>query len=122
SATASASGTPAYMAPEQLTGERVDARADQFAFCVVAWECLYGKRPFAGATLAMLQLAIEKQELDAPKDTDVPERVRATLARGLALEPKDRYADMHALLAALRDAARPRTRRRVAIAGVLLLA
>jgi tetratricopeptide (TPR) repeat protein/predicted Ser/Thr protein kinase len=115
-------GTPAYMSPEQLGGEIVDARADQFAFCVVAWECLYGKRPFSGNTLAMLQMAIEKQELDAPKDLGVPERVRAVLARGLAIEPRDRYADMHALLAALRQTALPRTRRRAAIAAIAVLA
>src|SRR5262249_55586762 len=63
-ASASASGTPAYMAPEQMTGERVDARSDQFAFCVVAWECLFGKRPFAGATVDVLAQAIAEHRLE----------------------------------------------------------
>ncbi|MBL8619772.1 MAG: serine/threonine protein kinase, partial [Myxococcales bacterium] len=40
------SGTPAYLAPEQLTAAPVDARVDQFAWAVMAWELLAGERPF----------------------------------------------------------------------------
>jgi tetratricopeptide (TPR) repeat protein/predicted Ser/Thr protein kinase len=109
-------GTPAYMAPEQLAGEVVDARADQFAFSVVAWECLYGRRPFPGATLGAIQDAIDRHQLIPPK-SEVPDRVRVAIERGLAIESDDRYPDMRALLAALREAARPRTRRRIAIAA-----
>lgn len=117
-------GTPAYMAPEQLNGAIVDARSDQFAFCVVAWELLYGKRPFAGSTLAALEESITKQERWLPARSSVPPRVRAVLERGLAVDPADRYPDMPALLAALRSAAVPRTRRRLllGLAGVIALA
>ena len=111
-------GTPAYMAPEQLAGDPVDARCDQFAFCVVAWECLFGRRPFAGATLAALHLAIEQHVLDKPSGTDVPDRVRRAIERGLAVEPDARYADMPALLGELQRAAEPRTTRN-AIATVV---
>src|SRR5450432_1174761 len=103
-------GTPAYMAPEQLTGDPVDARSDQFAFCVVAWECLTGKRPFNGPTLAALQLSIEKHEL--PK-TELRDRVRRVLERGLATDPGERFPDVTALLGALERAAVPRTTRNV---------
>ena len=108
-------GTPAYMAPEQLAGDPVDARGDQFAFCVVAWECLFGKRPFTGITLAALEDAMTRGELQRPPRNEVPQRVRDVLERGLAIEPADRHADMPALLAALRAAAVPRTRRYLAL-------
>ncbi len=105
-------GTPAYMAPEQLAGESVDARSDQFAFCVVAWEALYGKRPFAGTTLSTLHQAITAQDLERPS-SPVPDRVHKVIERGLANDPEARFPDMPALLGALRAAAAPRTTRNV---------
>ncbi|MDB4958601.1 MAG: hypothetical protein JWO36_6170 [Myxococcales bacterium] len=115
-------GTPAYMAPEQFAGDAVDARCDQFAFCVVVWECLFGRRPFVGGTLAAIQLAIEQRDLHAPSDRRIPERVRQVLEKGLAADPRNRFSDMPALLAALRKAAAPRTARRIAIASVACVA
>jgi tetratricopeptide (TPR) repeat protein/predicted Ser/Thr protein kinase len=116
-------GTPAYMAPEQLAGETVDARCDQFAFCVVAWESLFGKRPFAGNTLAAIEDSIQRQDVQRPARSDVPQRMRDVIMRGLAVKPGDRYADMPALLAALRSAAIPRTKRYLAagVAATVLL-
>ncbi len=108
-------GTPAYMSPEQLGSGVIDARSDQFAFCVVAWECLFGSRPFTGTTLAALALAIERQVLQPPARTEVPPRVRKIIERGLSLDPANRYPDMPALLADLRDAAAPRSRRYLAL-------
>jgi tetratricopeptide (TPR) repeat protein len=108
-------GTPAYMAPEQLAGGAVDARSDQFAFCVVAWECLFGRRPFTGSTMAAIALAIERQELRRPARTEVPRRVCEVIERGLRVDPGARYETMPALLAALRGAATARSRRRVAL-------
>ena len=118
--TGSLLGTPAYIAPEQLAGDAVDVRSDQFSFCVVAWESLYGRRPFAGKTLTAIQLAVEAHELTPPGRTEVPDRVRRVIERGLAAEPADRFADLDTLLAALRAAARPRTRRRFAFAAAAI--
>jgi eukaryotic-like serine/threonine-protein kinase len=99
-------GTPAYMAPEQFDGT-VDARSDQFAFCVVAWECLFGARPFPGKSLVEIQAAIDRHEIARPAKTEVPDRLRRVIERGLAVDPEARYPDMAGLLAALRDAAAP---------------
>jgi predicted Ser/Thr protein kinase len=95
-------GTPAYMAPEQLLGERVDHRADQFSFCVALFEALYGRRPFAGVTMAELRAAIRKQEFArAEAPPDLPRGIDAPLRRGLAFEAADRHDSMDALVAAI---------------------
>jgi hypothetical protein len=99
-------GTPAYMAPEQHRAEIADHRSDQFSFCVSLYEALYGRRPFAGETYRELVINIlDGQSLPPPAGTDVPTRVHAVLARGLASEPGDRYPGMTALLDDLAAAA-----------------
>ncbi|MDX2088237.1 MAG: serine/threonine-protein kinase [Kofleriaceae bacterium] len=115
-------GTPAYMAPEQLRREQIDARADLFSFCVALHEGLTGERPFRGKHSAELLAAIAGQDfVDA---RGAPKHVQRAIRRGLSASPEDRFASMDALLAALaRD--RTATRRRIAVgalAGVALVA
>ncbi len=114
-------GTPAYMAPEQLDGARVDARADVFALGVTLWEALYGARPYPGRTAAELRAAIERGAGPPPARAPggrVPGRVRRALTAMIAAEPARRPASVDAALAAL--APRPRSRV-LAAAGVLAL-
>jgi tetratricopeptide (TPR) repeat protein len=95
-------GTPAYMAPEQYAGEDVDARADQFAYCVALYEALYGERPFVGRNLFSLIQAVERGEIaEPPRGTRVPTWLRKAIVRGLARDPVQRWPDMDSLLAAL---------------------
>jgi serine/threonine protein kinase len=97
-------GTPAYMAPEQYLNLQVDARTDQFSFCVALYEGLYGERPFRGDTVARVRKAVINGEIaDAPKDADVPQWLRTILIRGLSVHPGARYPSMDALLAELSD-------------------
>jgi tetratricopeptide (TPR) repeat protein len=92
-------GTPAYMAPEQLSGEAADARSDQFSFCVTLYEALYGIRPFRQETLPQMRAAMRDGQLEAGEPLGrVPARVRAALARGLSYDPDDRHSSMEALL------------------------
>ena len=114
-------GTPAYMAPEQLAGRAVDARADQFAFCVVLYEALYGERPWPGKSVAALRDEIAAMPPRAPTRAGVPAWLWPALRRGLARAPEDRYPDLAALLAVLR---RPPRRGRViaALAAALVVA
>jgi serine/threonine protein kinase/tetratricopeptide (TPR) repeat protein len=117
-------GSPGYMAPEQYVGAQTSAATDQYAFCVVLYEALYGQRPFVGSDLAALGLATREGKVPpAPKGSPVPPWVFAIIAQGLSPDPARRHASMTALLEALgRDPARVRNRRLLlALLGVLEL-
>ena len=112
-------GTPAYIAPEQLAGQETDVRSDIYSYCVSLWESLHGVRPYTGKDARELGAAIEGQE-PRVSDRTVPRWLRAVLLRGLAPKPEARWADMDALLDALRSGAH-RRRRRWSILGVAAL-
>ncbi len=113
-------GTPRYMAPEQHLGEAVDARADQFSFCVAIYEALYGRPPFAGDTYAALSASVLAGELEPPPHgTGVPPRLHAAIERGLRRRRDERHPSMSELIAALEQAMVPPKRRsRWRLAGV----
>ncbi|HWB76447.1 MAG TPA: serine/threonine-protein kinase [Nannocystaceae bacterium] len=113
-------GTPAYMAPEQYAAGDVDARTDQFSFCVALFEAFVGKRPFVGRTLPELATAVLKGEprsFDAPR---VPARWRRAVLRGLATQPQQRFATMAELLAELESDPRRRRRWTIGLAAAVL--
>ncbi len=100
--TGAMAGTPAYMAPEQFRLGEVDARTDQFAFCVALREALLGERPFVGDTPELLRQAVLAGERTAwPAGSGVPNAVRQAIERGLSVDPDARWPTMAALLAAL---------------------
>jgi tRNA A-37 threonylcarbamoyl transferase component Bud32 len=102
-------GTPAYMAPEQFVGQTVDARTDQFSFCVALYEALFGVRPFDGATMSELTGNVLAGHVKpTPQRSQVPLAVSRALRRGLSVAPADRYPSMTGLLADLERYARPR--------------
>src|SRR5690606_2324040 len=98
-------GTPAYMAPEQLRAAPACARSDQFAFCVTAFECLFGERPFAGPTLRRLidNVLAGPPTQPPPFCQQIPRALYQCIARGLALDVDDRWPDMDTLVAQLEE-------------------
>lgn len=114
-------GTPAYMSPEQARYEGVDARSDQYSFCVALYEALFGRRPHVGLSTAEVLIAVAEGKVDPPpRNTKVPARVVRAIMRGLSCEPSARFPSMEALLAQL--SLEDRGRWRLLGAGTLAVA
>ncbi len=99
-------GTLRYTAPERFTGHEVDGRADVYSLACVLHECLTGAPPFTGSDLSALMYA---QLYSAPPPASslaegVPPAMDTVIARGLAKDPKDRFATAGELAAAARQA------------------
>ncbi len=125
-------GTPAYMAPEQATGDvNTDHRADIYAWGVLAYELLQGAHPFADRTTPAAMTAAHIAT-PAPAITAalVTPGVRALIARCLAKDPADRPDGMDAVLSTLSTSAEspaappraPATRRAPLAIGVAAIA
>ena len=100
-------GTPAYMAPEQARGARVDDRADLYALGAIAYRALTGRPAFAAASLPELLHAVVYNA--APRPTDLrslPVDVDRVLALALAKRPHDRFGTGTELADALGAASR----------------
>ena len=99
-------GTPDYAAPEQVNGQPVDGRADQYALACVAYETLTGTVPFKRE----LPIAALYAHLSTPPPRvtlvrqDLPSAVDDVLARGMAKSPDERYPSCADFADALRDA------------------
>ena len=100
-------GTPLYMAPEQVAGQEVDARADVYALALLAWELLAGHHPFEGGGALEVMLR-QTREPVPPLSAAWREgsALDAALARALAKAPAERTADVQALVAELDAASR----------------
>jgi hypothetical protein len=99
-------GTISYMPPEQMAGERPDARSDQFSFCVALWESLTGAAPYEWRDVASQKAALAGPPARAER---VPRWVRRTLMRGMSAIRSHRFADMREIVTRLeRGLARPR--------------
>ncbi len=113
-------GTPAFMSPEQHLREPLDARSDQFSFCVALYEAVVGVHPFGGPTRADVREAVLRGEIrSAVGAKRLPRWLRRVLMRGLSVDKHRRWPSMDALLQALRPPG-ARMRRWAAPVGVAL--
>jgi serine/threonine protein kinase len=113
-ATGAVLGTPRYMPPEQLTGPEIDARADQFSFCVALYEALFGTHPLEGSTsVAMLETGARAAL--PPEGTRVPPAIARAVMRGLERDRAKRFPTMGTLMHELTP---PQERSRVRFAAV----
>ena len=98
-------GTPAYMSPEQIRGESLDARADLYSLGCLLFELVSGRQPFDGPT----PISILTQHYEAPiprvtevkRDANISPAFQAVLDKAMAKRPADRYRDAEAMRVAL---------------------
>jgi YVTN family beta-propeller protein len=118
-------GTIDYVSPEQIRGEQLDGRADQYGLACLLFECLTGTVPYrrrsdVAAIFAHLE---EPVPAASEREAELPAALDAVLARGMTKRPEERYESCDALVAAAREAlglgatAAPRSRRLVLALG-----
>ncbi|HET9992940.1 MAG TPA: protein kinase [Kofleriaceae bacterium] len=105
-ATGAIAGTPAYIAPEQLTGDPIDARVDQFAFAVMAWELLTGTKPFP----IIIALRVDAVRAGVTPPPTLPKHLAVALSKAMAAAPRDRFPTMRELIEAMEAPPRARAR------------
>jgi len=101
-------GTPLYMSPEQIVGNRtIDERSDVFSAGVVLYEVMAIREPFRGKTIDETFENIRHNEIQPPSERspqyEIPKAVDAIVARALQKRPEKRYQSMRDLIADLRD-------------------
>jgi serine/threonine protein kinase len=100
-------GTPAYLAPERINGERADEKADIYALGIVLYEMLTGDVPFSANTPAAM-LIKHLQEVPLPLRefrSDIPASVEGVVMQALEKDPQKRQSDVGKIAVALRKAA-----------------
>jgi serine/threonine-protein kinase len=97
-------GSPTYAAPEHLRGEPVDGRTDLYSLACVLFACLTGRPPFQGGVSEVIQGHLGSQPSSVTKLVSLPAGIDDVIRKGMAKDPKQRYANCRELVAAARSA------------------
>ncbi len=99
-------GSPKYMAPEQIRGERADARVDIYALGVILYEALTGKPPFDRPNSVNILMAHIQEDVPSMSATNprarVPPQVETLVRKCMAKSREARFSSMEELLSALK--------------------
>jgi len=101
-------GTPDYMAPEQVSGRRGDARTDIYSLGTILYEMLTGELPYQGANVYNVMRAKTNEDPQPPSRyvADIDPRLEDIILHAIARVPRDRYPSAAAMLEDLRDPSR----------------
>jgi serine/threonine-protein kinase len=101
-------GTPHYMSPEQVQGQAVDGRSDQFSLSVIAYEMLTGEKPFTGdqLTTVVYKIVADTPPLAQRLNPTLSTQIETVLRKGLAKKPENRYPSCQKFLDGLEEACR----------------
>ena len=86
-------GTPDYMAPEQVLGDELDGRADEYALGVILFEMITGRKLYYGHTSRSIELKHVNEKIPSARDInpEIPEEVDQLIQKVLAKDPNDRF-------------------------------
>ena len=112
--TGTAIGTAGYMSPEQIRGEKLDARTDLFSFGLVLYEVTTGQRAFSGDTAPIIREAILNQKPTSVRDLNaqIPTKLELIINKALEKHRQARYQTASEIRAGLESFRRARERRR----------
>jgi eukaryotic-like serine/threonine-protein kinase len=95
-------GTPSYLAPEQLTANEIDARADVFSLGVIAYEWLAKRKPFSGKTVEeILEAVVAGKPTPLAEIGEVDEELSRIIHHAMARDPSHRFSSADAFADAL---------------------
>jgi serine/threonine-protein kinase len=96
-------GTPAYMSPEQVLGDRLDARSDIFSLGVVLYQMVTGKKPFVEdeKRSAMHKIRLEKHVSARKLNPEIPRELERIIDKCLEKQPRDRWRSAQHMVMAL---------------------
>ncbi|WP_418317325.1 serine/threonine-protein kinase [Piscinibacter sakaiensis] len=98
-------GTPSFMSPEHLAGQRIDGRSDLYSLAVMLYQLVAGQLPFQADSMAKLMFRIANDVAPDVRSVrpELPESLARVLARALQKNPADRHADGNQMAAELRQ-------------------